>query len=81
MQLEYIVPIFDFNYVGENKSSKDMWPDSSIFFENLKGCIVDKKFNITIKRFNDHINWDDFESDVLSKLDRDYLKQSHSVHL
>lgn len=76
MQLEYIVPIFDFNYVGENKSSKDMWSDSSIFFENLKGCTVDNKLNIALKRFNDHINWDDFESDVLSKLDRDYLKQS-----
>lgn len=76
MLLKYIVPIFDFNYIGENHASKESWSTNTSFFDNLKDLTIDDKFNIVLKNFIDPIIWDNYDIDVLSKLDRDYLSQS-----
>lgn len=50
MQLEFTIPIFDFNYIGENKSSKSMWDNKTDFHENLKDYLIDSECGIVLKR-------------------------------
>ncbi|MDP2366259.1 MAG: HEPN domain-containing protein, partial [Ignavibacteria bacterium] len=73
--LEFTVPIFDVNYIGENKSSQDMWNNSIDFFGNIKDYCIDSKTNIYLKQFNyfTFSNYGDLKTDVLSQLDIEYL--------
>lgn len=47
MKLEFYVPIFDLNYIGENKSSQDMWSSKN---NKLKDYSIDTKHNIVLKK-------------------------------
>ena len=69
MQLEFFVPIFDFNYIGENLSLKDMWKTNANFHKNFKDYLIDSEHNIVIKRFDELMNWENLNIDVLSKID------------
>lgn len=56
--LEFCVPIFDVNYIGENESAKSMWSDND-FFVNLKNYLIDPETQIILKRFpNDFVGWE-----------------------
>lgn len=75
MQLEFVVPIFDFSYIGENKSRLSMWPQND-FHNNLKNYIIDSEYNIVLKRFIEFVNWESLDIYVLSKYDIEYLHQA-----
>lgn len=76
--LEFTVPIFDINYIGENKSLQDMWDSNIDFFGNIKDYCVDFKTNIYLKKFNyiTFSNYGELKIDILSQLDIEYLCQS-----
>ncbi|MDY0083020.1 MAG: HEPN domain-containing protein [Ignavibacteriaceae bacterium] len=73
--LEFIVPIFDINYIGENEYFQNMWQNND-FFDKLKDYLIDPELHIHLKRFAEFVNWSSLDIDVLSKLDIDYLHQS-----
>src|SRR5690606_15287728 len=50
MKLEYYVAIFHFNYIGENKSSQDMWNSKSNSHGKLKEFPIDTNYNITLRK-------------------------------
>lgn len=76
MNLEFTVPIFDFNYIGENESPKDMWNDKIDFNGNLKDYLIDSEHKIVLKKFDNSIDWDSLRIDVFSQLDIEYLHQA-----
>ena len=66
--LQFIVPIFNFNYIGENKSSNDMWMKSD-FHENLKSILIDSENDIGLTKFDSLYNCNTREIDYFSKQD------------
>lgn len=73
MKLAFVVPLFDFDYIGENKTSQDMWISGNDFFSKLKDYLVDDEYNIVLKRFDKFIDWSELKIDVFSPADYESL--------
>ena len=52
VNLRCIIPVFDFNYIGENKTSLDIWTDRGDFHKNLKEYIIDPQKRIVLRQFD-----------------------------
>lgn len=76
MTLKFVVPMFDFDYLVLNKSSKDMWNNKIDFHGNLKDYVVDDNNKIVIRKFNFHNDCRDLSFDAFSQLDIEYLAQA-----
>jgi len=77
MKLEFLVPIFNFNYLGENKSPNDMWNHKIDFHENLKDYIIEGDYKIILKKkdFNE-LNFIE-EIDWFSNADCNDIRSTH----
>src|ERR1035437_4059578 len=69
MNLDFLVPIFDFIYIGENKSSNDMWNNKTDFHKNLKDYLIDTESNIVLKKIDNLFDYTSLEIEVFSKQD------------
>ena len=65
---EYIIPILDFNYIGDNENLNDMWTDSE-FHNKIGEYVFCKQDEIKILKFDfyNHFQSDSFE--IFSKND------------
>lgn len=73
MKLEFIVPIFDFDYIGENKTSQDIWINGNNLFDKLKDYLIDEEYNIVLKKFDKYADWSSLQIEVFSFLDYEKL--------
>jgi len=72
MNLQIIVPLFEFDYIGENNSVDEMFIDASKFHEKLKEYIFDDQYNFKLVKFS-YEYFSKLEIETLSKIDYDRL--------
>ena len=68
MKLNFLVPIFDFNYIGENKSSDAMWENTD-YHEKLKDYLIDSERNIVLKRIDNLFDYASLGIELYSQID------------
>ena len=76
MNLQIIIPLFEFEYIGENKSLNEMFIDGSKFHENLKEYVFDEQYNFRLVKYS-YEDYSELEIDTLSKIDCDRLHYSN----
>lgn len=72
MQLNFVVPIENFDFIGSHSSCNDRWGNLDKYKQNIEPFVIDDKFNLTIREFDSRtlLSKDFFNStEVFSKKD------------